>query len=134
MSDQLLRIFVAVIFRFDLIFSITDEGFQIQRNVDGAVANAFHLHGLVTHHVVREQHRVPGKHAVALRFHILHQVTVGIDVVFAAATHLFLTRFQEIQHGGVFVEFGIDGQCLDKHAHGVSELFVLTSIINGRKQ
>ena len=47
----------------------------------------------------------------------------------AAATHLFLPVLQEVENSGFIIEFGIDWQCLDKHAHGIGQLFVVTPII-----
>ena len=66
LTDNLLRIFVAIVFCFHLILTIQDKGFQIERSFQGAVAETDGLHRLAAQLLVGKHHAVPGKHRVAL--------------------------------------------------------------------
>ena len=57
-----------------------------------------------------------------MQVEVSHDVGIGIEVVLAAADHLFLTSFHEIEHSGVVGEFGVNGQRLHRHANGMLEL------------
>ena len=63
-----------------------------------------------------------------LQVEIRHHVGIGIEVVLAAADHLFLAGFQEVKHGGLIRELGINGQRLHGHADGMLELLLGTAV------
>ena len=114
--------------------AVADKCLQVERRIEGTVADALHLHRLIAHRVVREQTGVPCEHRIALWFQVFHQVAEGIDVVLAAAAHLLLTGKQEVEHCRVVGKLGIDGQRLDEHSHGAAQALVLTAIKHRREQ
>ena len=77
---------------------------------------------------------MPGKHRGGLQLQVVHDVAVRIDVVLAATAHLLLSAAQIVDDGGFGRELCIDGQRLDKHAHGARQLLRLASIINRIEQ
>ena len=67
LADDLLRILVAVVFRLHLILAIQDKRLQIERGLQGTVAQADGLHWLAAQLLVRKHHAVPGKHRITLQ-------------------------------------------------------------------
>ena len=114
--------------------AVADKCLQVERRIEGTVADALHLHRLIAHRVVREQAGVPCEHRIALRFQVFHQVAEGIDIVLATAAHLLLTGTQKVEHCRVVGKLGIDGQCLDEHSHGAAQSLVLTTVKHRREQ
>ena len=48
--------------------------------------------------------------------------------------HLLLPGFQVVKHLGLIVESRIDGQRLHRHAYGVKETLVGTTVVDGGEQ
>ena len=69
-----------------------------------------------------------------MQIEVGHQVGIGIDVVLAAAVHLFLIGFHEVKHGGFVGELGVNGQRLHRHANGMLELRFGAAVINRVEQ
>ena len=62
LADDCLGILVAVVLCLDLILTVQDKGFQIERSLQRTVAEADGLHGLAAQLLVGEHQAVPGKH------------------------------------------------------------------------
>ena len=104
-----------------MIFFAHIERHQIKRHALVVLAELYGLHGFAHQFGEIKNEPVPSKYGVGLQVEVGHDVGIGIDVVLAAAYHLFLTGFHEVKHGGVVGEFGIDRQRLHCHANGMLE-------------
>ena len=134
LSDEVTGILVGIIFCFDLYLIVLDEDLHVERGVYSTVANADSLHGLAAHCLIVKQHTVPGKHRVTLQIQVGYKVTIGIDVVLAAAAHLLLSFKQQVKHGGIVGEFAINGQGFNSHTHRTGKAFIITSVIDCGEQ
>ena len=123
-----------MVFGFHLVVATEDEGLQVERCVERAVANALGLHRLSAHLVVREEHAVPGKHRVALEFQVFHDVAERIDIVVAATAHLLLSSLQVVHHGSIGSELSVHGQRLHEHTDGMGQFLGLAAVIDGIEQ
>ena len=121
---QRLGVFVRAVFCFDMIFFADVERHQIKRHALVVFAELYGLHGFAHQFGEIKNEPVPCKYGVGLQVEVIHDVGISIEVVFAAADHLFLTGFQEVEHSGVVRELSIDGQRLHRHANGMLELWV----------
>ena len=134
LTDNLLRILVAVVFCLHLILAVEDERLQIKRSLQRAVTEADGLHRLAAQLFVGKHHAVPGKHRVALDAQVIHGIAEGVCLMLAHTAHLILTGLQIVYHLGLIVKLGIDGQRLHRHTHRVQEALVGTSVVDGGEE
>ena len=130
LGNQRLGVFVGIVFRPDMYFFADIEGHQIKRHILVVLAELYGLHGFTHQLGVIKQEPVPHKDGVALQVEVGHQVGIGIDVVLAAAVHLFLIGFHEVKHGGFIGKLGVNGQRLHRHANGMLELRFGAAVVN----
>ena len=134
LADERLRIFVAVVFRLDMILSVLDKCLDIERSLKGAVAQTDGLHRLAAQLLVGKEHTVPGKHRVGLQSEVVHHVAEGVGLVAAHTAHLLLSGFQKVEDGRRVVKLAIDGQRLHRHAHRMEEALVGASVVDGGEE
>ena len=134
LGDEGLGVFVRVILGLHLVVAVADEGLQVERGVESAVANALGLHGIATQLIVGEEHAMPCEHAVALRAQVFHQVAERVNGVLAATAHLLLAGFQEFGHGGALGVFHVYGQGLHQHAYRAAHPLVVAAIVDGGEE
>ena len=134
LADEGLRVFAGIVLCSDMALVADGEGHQIKRRGQGVVADLYNLHGLAHQLGDIQQEAVPYEYGVGLQAEVGHQVGIGIDVVLSAAVHLLLAGSQEVEHGGVVGEFGVDGQRLHRHTRGMEELGLGTSVIHRGEQ
>ena len=117
-----------------MIFLAYIESHQIKRHSLVVLTELYGLHGFAHQFGVIKYGPVPCKYGVGLQVEIVHDVGIGIDIVFTATDHLFLTCFQEVEHSSLFRELGINGQRLHRHTNGMLELLLGTVVENRGKQ
>ena len=108
-------------------------GLHVYRAFAAVVVQTNLLHWLGAEYLVGKQIAVPCKLCGGLQTKLRHRIAVGISGVLAAAAHLLLCRFEEVQYGRLGIELSVDRECLDKHAYRVSVLFVATVMNGGEK-
>ena len=117
LTDDFLRILVAVVFCLHLILAVQDKRLQIERGLQGTVAQADGLHWLATQLLVGKHHAVPGKHRVALQSEVVQGIAEGVGLMLTHTTHLILTALQIVKHFSLVVKLGIYRQRLHRHTH-----------------
>ena len=122
LGNQRLGVEVGAVFGLDFILFANIVGHQIEWHILVMLAELYGLHGFAHQLGIVKQEPLPCKYGVALQVKVAHDVCIGIDVVLAAADHLFLTGFQEVEHRSVVGELGVNGQRLHRHANGMLEL------------